>query len=83
MTHSSAETFCIEVGAGLVGALTLFCGDRGVAEEIAQDALIRVLQRWDSLESPRPWTYATAFNLTRSRYRRRQAERRGGTRSRS
>ncbi|MGI9017026.1 MAG: sigma factor [Euzebya sp.] len=46
-------------------SLTLFCGDRAAAEEIAQEALVRAWQRWDRLEHPRQWTYRTAFNLAR------------------
>lgn len=80
MTHGSASQFCAEVRAPLVGALTLYCGDRGVAEELAQEALARAFQRWASLHSPRPWTYATAFNLARSRFRRVLAERRAHAR---
>ncbi len=73
---SGPESFVDDVRAPLVGALTLFCGDRGVAEELAQEALVRAWQRWERLSAPRPWVYRTAFNLARSGFRRRQAERR-------
>lgn len=76
MTHESAEAFCAGIRAPLVGSLTLFCGDRGVAEELAQEALMRAFQRWDALDAPKAWTYACAFNLARSRFRRVVAERR-------
>ncbi|CAN5153147.1 SigE family RNA polymerase sigma factor [soil metagenome] len=81
MIEDPASTFCAEVRGPLVGALTLYCGDRGVAEELAQEALVRTFQRWDTLEAPRPWTYAAAFNLARSRFRRLLAERRARERS--
>jgi RNA polymerase sigma-70 factor (ECF subfamily) len=71
--------FCEALSERLVGSLTLFCGDRGAAEELAQDALVRALERWDEVEAmaaPEAWVYRTAFNLARSRYRRRAAERR-------
>lgn len=81
MTNMSASAFCGEVRAPLVGALALYCGDRATAEELAQEALVRALQRWETLDSPRAWTYATAFNLARSMFRRRQAERRARERA--
>ncbi|MEE8602826.1 RNA polymerase sigma factor [Euzebya tangerina] len=76
----TAEAFCRAIRAELVGAMTLFCGDRGVAEELAQEALTRAFERWATLDSPRAWTFATAFNLARSRFRRTRAERRAQAR---
>ena len=75
----TADQFCDEIRGRLVGSLTVFCGDRLVAEEIAQDALVRAWERWDTvgaMGSPEAWTYRTAFNLASSWYRRRGAERR-------
>lgn len=63
----------------LVGALTLYCGDRAVAEELAQDALVRCRERWSRVAAAdRPGAYAhrVAINLANSRFRRRSAERR-------
>jgi len=63
----------------LVRALTLFCGDVGVAEELAQDAFARAFQRWGhvaAMERPGAWVRTVAFNLARSRFRRGAAERR-------
>lgn len=68
----------------LVGALDLVLGgDVAVAEEIAQEALLRATSRWETvsqLESPGGWTYRVALNLARSHLRRRQAERRARSR---
>lgn len=75
--------FCSEMRAGLVGALALYCGDRGVAEELAQEALVRVWERWERIASPRAFTYRVAFNLARSSLRRRRAERRAHVRLQS
>jgi RNA polymerase sigma factor (sigma-70 family) len=69
-------SFCSEIRAGLVGALALYCGDRAVAEELAQEALVRTWERWDRIDAPRAFTYHVAFNLARSSLRRRGAERR-------
>lgn len=71
------EGFCAGLQARLVGSLTLFCGDRAIAEELAQEALVRALERWDRLvemTSPEGWVYRTGFNLARSWARRRHAE---------
>lgn len=63
----------------LVAALAAYVGDRAVAEDLAQEALARAVLDWPrvaSKDSPRAWVYRVAFNLARSRWRRRAAERR-------
>ncbi|WP_370325323.1 RNA polymerase sigma factor [Euzebya sp.] len=63
----------------LVAAVTLYVGDRGVAEELAQEAMARALVDWSRVRArdrPEAWVYRVAFNLARSRWRRRGAERR-------
>lgn len=62
-----------------MGALTLYCGDAGVAEELAQDALVRCREKWAHVAgADRPGAYAhrVAINLANSRFRRHRAERR-------
>jgi RNA polymerase sigma factor (sigma-70 family) len=57
----------------LFAALCLTTGSRQEAEEIAQEAFVRVLERWDRvafLENPRGYLFTTAMNLFRKRYRR-------------
>jgi RNA polymerase sigma-70 factor (sigma-E family) len=71
--------FCDREYPRLVGALDLYVGDLAVAEEIAQEALVRASQRWSrvsQLDSPGGWTYRVAINLANSWFRRRAAERR-------
>lgn len=71
--------FCRTEHPRLVALLTLHTGHRPVAEELAQDALVRVYEHWDrvrAMEHPAGWTYAVALNLSRSWWRRRHAERR-------
>ena len=75
--------FCRRVHPLLVGGLTLHCRDRGVAEEMAQETLVRVWERWPTVRqaaSPEAWAWRVALNLTSSRFRRRAAERRAYTR---
>jgi RNA polymerase sigma-70 factor (sigma-E family) len=76
--------FCRSMHPRLVGALALHCGDRDVAEELAQETLARVWERWSSvsvMDSPASWTYRVGFNLAASRFRRRAAERRAHARA--
>ena len=54
-------------------ALYLLTGDRVEADDIAQEALVRVYERWDRVgraRSPTGYLYRTALNLRRSRLRR-------------
>ena len=81
--EGGCERFCARVSPRLVGSLTLYCGDRLLAEEIAQEALARAFERWGrvgAMASPEAWTYRTAFNLARSSFRRSAAERRARSR---
>ena len=57
----------------LVEALYLLTGDASEAEEMAQEALARVYQRWDDvmrMASPGGYAYRVAVNLNRRRMRR-------------
>jgi RNA polymerase sigma-70 factor (ECF subfamily) len=48
-------------------------GNRHEAEEVTQDAFVRVFERWDrvrTLEDPTGYLFRTSMNLFRSRYRR-------------
>jgi RNA polymerase sigma-70 factor, ECF subfamily len=57
----------------LARALYLVTGDPAEAEDIAQEALVRVYERWDrvqKLESPSGYLFRTALNLHRNRLRR-------------
>ena len=57
----------------LHAALWLIARDAHEAEEIAQDAFVKVLERWDRvrrLEDPDGYLYRTAMNVYRNRVRR-------------
>ena len=67
----------------LVRAVHLLLDDHGVAEEIAEEALLRAASRWGQLatmDSPGGWTHRVAINLATSQLRRRRLERRARTR---
>lgn len=73
------EGFAQDQHGRLVASLTLYCGDRWVAEELAQDALVRARERWSEvaqMQAPGAWLHRVAMNLANSRFRRRGAERR-------
>lgn len=74
-----ATVFCERLRPGLIGALSLHVGDAGVAEELAQETLVRVWSRWTHvrrLDVPEAWAHRVASNLANSWWRRRVAEQR-------
>lgn len=72
--------FCREHHARLIGLIALQVGDRAVAEELAQEVLVRVCERWPTIEQPRAWASRVAMNLSASWWRRRYAEWRANAR---
>jgi len=67
------ETFFERDHAGLYGALWLITRNRHEAEEIMQDAFLKLLERWDrvsGLDDPTGYLYRTAMNALRKRHRR-------------
>jgi RNA polymerase sigma-70 factor (ECF subfamily) len=63
----------------LVRALALSCGDRQVAEDAVQEALVRAwerLERGDQIRSMVGWVAVVAMNETRTVFRRSATERR-------
>jgi len=57
----------------LFGALAAMSGNRAEAEEVMQDAFLRVWERWDrvsAMGSPEGFLFRTAMNVYRSRLRR-------------
>jgi RNA polymerase sigma factor (sigma-70 family) len=83
VTETDPAEFCRALRPRLIGALGLHCGDPDVGEELAQETMLRVWERWDhvrQLEAPEAWAFRVGFNLAASRYRRRAAERRARSR---
>jgi RNA polymerase sigma-70 factor (ECF subfamily) len=67
------ESFFRAEYRSLCQALLLLVGDIFEAEEIAQETMTRVLERWDrvgAMDSPTGYAYRTALNLQRKRIRR-------------
>lgn len=74
VTSETPEQFVDRLRGRLVGALVLYTGDLGKAEDIAQEAFVRAWQRWNALTHPEAWVYRVAFNLARSQVRRSKRE---------
>jgi DNA-directed RNA polymerase specialized sigma24 family protein len=68
----SFEAFSADNHARLYTALCLVTGSRHEAEEVMQEALVRVWERWEKvgrLDAPTGYLYRAAMNLAPSRYR--------------
>lgn len=62
-THRAIEAVCRIESARLIAGLTRIVRDVGVAEELAQDALVAALEQWPASgipENPGAWLMATA-----------------------
>lgn len=62
---------------GLVRALTATLGDVGLAQDAAQEAMLRACSKWESIstyDNPFGWTYRVGLNWATSRWRRRKRE---------
>jgi RNA polymerase sigma-70 factor, ECF subfamily len=70
---TSFEDFFESHRRPLFGALCLVTGNRSEAEEIMQDAFLKVWERWErvaGLEDPNAYLFRVAMNLFRNRLRR-------------
>ncbi|MGI8406970.1 MAG: RNA polymerase sigma factor [Actinomycetota bacterium] len=69
--------FCEQQHPRLSKLLALYCGDMGLADDLAQEALARACRDWPKvrhLASPEAWIYRVAVNLAHSHFRRRAIE---------
>lgn len=72
-TPGAFEDFFEKTHSHLFGGLCLITGNRHEAEEILQEAYLRLWERWDrvrGLENPAGFLFRTALNVFRSRRRR-------------
>jgi RNA polymerase sigma factor (sigma-70 family) len=79
MREEGFTAFCEREYPAIVGALSLWCGDRSLAEEVASEAFARAYRDWGRvrhLDAPGAWVRRVAINLATSSFRRRRAERR-------
>lgn len=67
------ESFFHDEHRRLFAALGMVTGNRSEAEDLTQDAFLKLWERWDridEIEDPTAFLYRTAMNLFRNRYRR-------------
>jgi RNA polymerase sigma-70 factor, ECF subfamily len=72
-TALTFEAFFRAEHVRLARALYLLTGNAAEADELTQEAMVRVYERWDrvgQMESPQGYLFRTALNLHRSRIRR-------------
>ena len=70
---SDFETFLLRERPRLLGSMILVTRSALDAEEIVQEAFVRLWERWDrvgAMDDPTGYLYRTAFNVQRSAYRR-------------
>jgi RNA polymerase sigma-70 factor (ECF subfamily) len=73
------DDFFADEYAGLVALLTATTGARAVAEELAQEAMLRAHQRWPRIsgyDQPGAWVRRVGLNLASNSWARRRTERR-------
>jgi RNA polymerase sigma-70 factor (ECF subfamily) len=69
----SFEDLFVSEHRRLFGALWVITGDPNEAEDVGQEAFVRVLERWDrvgAMADPVGYLYRVAMNVVRSRHRR-------------
>ena len=79
MAGDELSAFCRAEWPRLVRSLTLYTAEADLAEELAQEALLRVCEHWPRVrdsDSPSAWAHRVAFNLAKSQFRRRRIQRR-------
>ncbi len=72
------EAFCVQQNAALIRMLTLYCGDREVARDLAQETLVRAWVHWRkvrAMDRADMWVRRVALNLANSHFRHTRVER--------
>jgi RNA polymerase sigma factor (sigma-70 family) len=75
------EAFCLRNNTALIRLLTLYCGDRETARDLAQETLARTWLNWRKvrrLDRPDLWARRVALNLANSHFRHARVERARG-----
>ena len=72
LTVEPFESFFREEYGRLCQGLLLLTGDRSEAEDVAQEAMTKVLERWErvgAMDSPSGYLFRSALNIHRNRIR--------------
>jgi RNA polymerase sigma factor (sigma-70 family) len=84
LDKEEAAALCESLYPRVFGALALYTGDQGLAEELTQDVMLQLWRSWPTVsatEQPKRWALRVGFNLAKSRWRRFRLERREIARS--
>lgn len=76
MEHGSFEEFYMREYRSVLVLARVLTGDRGLAEDITQDAFAAAFQAWDGLDTPHHWIRRVVANQVNSTWRRKYAEQR-------
>lgn len=68
------RAFYVEQFPDLAGYCLALTADAGLADELAQEALIRVYARWRGLREPRAYAFRVAHNLAKDHWKARRRE---------
>lgn len=75
---STAESAVREVYLAHYGQLAGWAGhlvgDRDLGHDLTTEAFVRLVRRWQDVDDPRPWLYATVANLAKDHWRKRGRE---------
>lgn len=63
--QGSFDEFFFEHYPVLCRSLSAVCRSPFLAEELAQETMVRTLRRWDDIRDPKHYSYTVAFNLWR------------------
>ena len=74
LTQSAYAVFFKEHWSDVAGYCASIVGDRGVAEELAQEAFTRLYVRFPLLREPRPYCFRVVSNLARDHLKRSRHE---------
>jgi len=75
--RESFDTFFAREREGVLGFAFALTGDRGAAEDVAQDAFLEAYRQWDRIagyDRPDAWVRRVVANMSVSAFRRRRGE---------
>ena len=70
ISHDGFDDFFRQEAQTQVRRAALLLGSEAEANDVVQEALVQVLQRWGTLEDPGPYLNRVVLNLCRDRFRR-------------
>lgn len=72
MNDTSFDAFYRRNYSRLASSLSMVCNNKGLGEELAQEAFVKAYAKWsdvEAMDSPDGWLYRVAFNLARRQWK--------------